>query len=218
MQLSDLQTLVLSWLDDPNAGYFTLSQVNVWLNNAQREVQKQLIQAGENWYVVKTSTATVASAETYDLPTDFLKLHKLEVLVSGTTPNEVRQGIMPVTLMQLDQVSMGTGLPEVYCIKKSCLILRPIPDQIYTLYMHYSPRVADMVNSSDQPDVPPQYHEYIAVLATIDGLLKDQRDQSAFLEKKRSYLELMKQDAQNRQVDVPRMVREVEPVSGGYLF
>lgn len=218
MNLGYLQTLVLSWLDDPNAAYFTLPQVTVWLNNAQREVQKQLIQAGENWYVIKTQSATVAQSEAYVLPDDFLKVHKLEVLVSGSGVNEVRTTLAPVTLIQLDQVSTSTGCPAVYCLKKDCMMLRPIPNQVYTIYMYYSYRVEDMVDTVDVPDVPAQYQEYIAVLATIDGFLKDQRDPTPMLAKKQGYLEMMKQDAQNRRVDSPRMIRETDPYNWGYLF
>jgi hypothetical protein len=46
----------------------------------------------------------------------------------------------------------------------------------------------------------------LAILATLDGFLKDQRDPSAFMAKRDKYLELMKQDAEERQVNLPRQV------------
>jgi hypothetical protein len=55
-------TLMLSWLDDPNAGYFSASDTLAWLNQAQREVQKQLILAGENWYVKPVETLNCSFA------------------------------------------------------------------------------------------------------------------------------------------------------------
>lgn len=217
MTFSQLRTLVWSWLDDPQGTYFTTAQVNVWLNNAQRECEKQLIQAGENWYVTRTYTSTVQNYDTYALPTDFMRLNKLEVLLSGTSPNENRAGIVPVTLAQLDQVSMTTGTPSVHNIRKNCVVLRPIPDNTYTIYMDYSYLVNDMVSDSDVPDVPIQYQEYLAVLASIDGFLKDQRDPSPFFTKRDFYLSLMKQDAQNRNVSAPRQVVSTED-NIGILF
>lgn len=215
MTLGQLQTLTLSWLDDLNAGYFTLPQVNVWLNNAQRECQKQLIQAGENFYVKRSSSATVQNADTYALPTDFLKVNKLEVVLSGTGVNEVRQTFTPVTLIQIDQMYQLQGVPAAYVLRKNCFTVRPIPDNTYTLYLSYSYRVTDMVNTSDSPDVPEQYHEYLAILATLDGFLKDQRDPNPMLVTKRDfYLALMKQDSEERTVDAPRMVIMTE--DGGY--
>ena len=216
MTLAQLETLVWSWLDDPNGTYFTQSQVDVWLNNAMNEVQKLLIQAGENYYVQKLSGVTVANSDTYSLPSDFRKCHKLEVVISGTGVNEVRQTLTPVTLIQIDQISTGTGLPAAYAIKRSSFILRPIPDAVYTVYMHQSYRVVPMTTGSDIPDVPADYHEFIAVLATIDGLMKDQRDPSAFISAKRDYyLSLLKQDAENRDVSAPRSIVVTDNYSYG---
>ena len=218
MNRGQLRTLVLSWLDDPNGTYFTPAQVNVWLNNAQKEAQKQLVQAGENWYVSKASTTLIQNQDTYSLPLDFLKVNKLAILLSGVTPNQVRQTLTWVTLIELDQVSMTTGTPACYTIRKNCLVIRPIPDNTNTLYLDYTYLVADMNSDLAVPDVPTQYQEYLAVLATIDGFLKDQRDPSPMLTKKDYYLSLMKQDAENRNVDQPRMVVVTEPGSAGYLF
>lgn len=218
MTFSQLRTLVWSWLDDPNGTYFTEVQVNVWLNNAQRECQKQLIQAGENFYVTSVYTSTVQNYDTYALPTDFMRLNKLQVLLSGTSPNENRAAITPVTLVQLDQVSMSTGTPQAHCIRKNCIVLRPIPDNTYTVYMDYSYLVNDMVADSSVPDVPIQYQEYLAVLASIDGFLKDQRDASPFFAKRDFYLSLMKQDAENRHVDAPRQVVCTDGGDMGVLF
>lgn len=206
MTFLQLQTLVLSWLDDPNAGYFTTPQIKVWINNAQRELQKQLIQAGENWYLTCATTSTVANYDCYALPSDFLKLHKLEVVISGSGTTATTSIIFPNTVMQSNLNLIGPGTPSTYYLKKDCVVLRPVPDSAKTLILNYSYRVSDMVYDSEEPDAPPQYHEYIAVLAALDGLLKDQRDPSPFMAKKNFYLDLMKQDAQNRKVDVPRMV------------
>lgn len=219
MNLSQLETLVWTWLDDVNGGYFTKTQVDVWLNNAQRECQKLLIQAGENYYVEKMSGSTVQNQDTYVLPADFKKCHKLEIVLQGTSPNEVRQTLSPVTLVQLDMISQTTGVPTAYNIRRNVVTIRPIPDNIYTMYLHQTYRVVDMVNSTDLPDVPQDYHEFLAILAAIDGFLRDQREPSAFLTGKRDwYMALMKQDADNRDLTAPKCVVVTEDMGGGYLF
>lgn len=188
------------------------------LNNAQRECQKQLINAGENFYVKRVSTTTVANTEMYVLPTDFLKLHKLELLLSGTTPNENRALLIPMTLIEIEGVSQTTGTPVAYALKKNCMILRPIPDQALTMYMHYSPLVTDMSADADIPDVPTQYQEYLAILAAIDGFIKDDRDPSNIILKKQMYLDMMKQDTEDRTVDAPRMIRMLDDADCGWLY
>lgn len=218
MTFLEIQNLVLSWLDDLSATYFTRPQIKVWINNAQKECQKQLIQAGENFYVVKVSSNLIANQDTYSLPSDFLKCHKMEIAISGTGVSEQRALITPVTLVQIDQVSMTTGQPSAYVIKKNCFVLRPIPDRIYPIYLNQSYRVTDMTIDTQTPDVPEQYHEYLAVLASLDGFLKDQRDNSMMMMKKQYYLDLMKQDAQERRVDAPRMVVSSEDLGYGILY
>lgn len=218
MTFNELKNMVWTWLDDPTHGYFTDNEVSNWLNNAQREAQKQLIQSGEQWYTKRVSTALVVNEDTYALPDDFLKMAKFEILLSGTTPNEVRQAMTPVSLVGLDRVSMTTGTPCAYTIRKNCVVIRPIPDNTQTLYMDYAYLVSPMIASSDIPDVPQQYQEYLAVLASIDGFLKDQRDPSPMLTKKDYYLALMKQDDNNRNVDYPRTVNVTDDDSFGYLF
>lgn len=206
VNLRQLQTLVVGWLDDPLQTYFTPALTLVWLNNAQKECQKRLLQAGENYYVIKASATMVINQPDYVLPSDFLKLHELQIVTSGTGVNENRQTLSPVTLVQLDQYAQTTGMPQVYNIKKNCFSVRCYPDQAYPMYLHYSYAIAELLNQTDTPDVPSQYHEYIAILAALNGYMKDGRDMSQLLAKRDWYEALMKQDMENRNVDAPRRV------------
>lgn len=217
-----LRTLTLSWLDDPNGEYFTAAEVNVWLNNGQRELQKKLIDKGENFYVQRMLGTMVAGVDSYILPTDFKKSHKLEIITSGTSADETtqnRQVLTPVTLVQLDAISVsGQGKPLAVCFKRNAMIVRPIPDQAYEMYLHQSYQVADMSSDSDIPDCPHDYDEYIAVLATLDGFMKDQREPSDFVKDKLNrYEKMLEADTQRRDVSAPRMVVMTE-VDGGNLY
>lgn len=208
MDFAQLQTLVLSWLDDPLAAYFTIPQISTWINNAQRECQKELLQAGDNYYVERMQGVTIQNQATYALPADFRFLHKFEVVISGNgTSNETRQTMREVTYQQLDQQPQAPGVPCVYNIRRNIVTIKPVPDNAYTLYLSQSYRVVDMVNPTDLPDIPQDYHEYLAVLATIDGFLKDQRDSTPFVQGKFArYQTLMKQDAQRRDVSRSRFI------------
>lgn len=204
--LLSLRTLCLSWLDDVNGGYFTTPQMNVFLNNAQKEVQKLLLQAGELYYTKAVETTMVVNQTDYIIPDDFLKVHRILIVTSGTSPNEVVQPLQPITLNQQDLFDLQSTTPEAYYLKRNRFVMVPPPDAAKVLRIEYSYLVADMVNDIDIPDVPTQYQEYIAVLATIDGFLKDGREASMMMEKKRFYEEQMKRDSENRREDGPRMV------------
>lgn len=207
MTFLELQDLVLSWLDDKDAGYFTRAEVKRWLNNAQRETQKLVIQAFEGHYRTVAQTTLVVNQREYQLPTNFKKLSRLEVILSGTAfQNEDRAMVQKITENQQDFYPMQTGTPVGYYFLGDKIVLVPAPDSAKTLRLTYLYNVEDMVNDGDSPDIPTEYHEFLAVLATLDGLYKDGRDVNAMLEKKRYYEEQFKRDAEERNVDTPRTV------------
>ena len=218
MTRSDLRTLVLSWLDDNQGAYFTAAQVNVWLNMAQREVQKLLLQAGENWYMKPVETTMVANQADYVLPTDFMVEHRLEVVLSGTGTTENRQALGPITTNQQDLISIVAGTPTNYYIKKDRITISPTPSQAYILRLYYSPRVVDMASDSDSPDVPEQFMEYVATLAAFDGFIKDDRAPSNLVAKKEWYEKLLKEMSEDRTQDQSRQVVMVNAYDYGAYF
>lgn len=222
MTRGEIRTLVLSWLDDVNAGYFTPDQVNVWINNAQYEVQKQLLDCGELWYMTCVTTNTVANRDSYTVPADFLKAHRLELLISGTlqTPvsSQTWSSIEPSTLNEGANYNFGTSQPEMVTVGKDCIILRPIPDNAYPIRLWYSYCVDPMNDDLNVPDVPIQYHEAIAVRAAWDGYMKDQRNPSIMDEKRKYYDDMMKKDQIQRNRSRPRRVVRTMGDNSGVNF
>jgi hypothetical protein len=206
MNFNDLQNLTAYWLDDLNFGYFTTTQVQLWLNNAQKEVQKILLQAHQNFYVTPVQTTLVVNQADYVLPSDFVKLHRGEIVMSGTPPNESLVPIAPMTLNQQDLVPNQTGTPQYYFFKKNRIRLYPAPDTPLIFRIYYSYQVSNMSLATDIPDIPESYHEFLAVLAALDGLLKDGRDSNAMLTKKAYYEQLLKEETQDRNEDAPRSI------------
>lgn len=208
MQLQQIQNLVAYWLDDLQFGYFTLPQVTVWINNAQHELQKRLIKSGNNYYFRSVTTPLIVNQNFYALPGDFKKLHNLEVILTGTPPNENTNPILPITENQKYLVQTGTGTPNWYALRQASLYLLPAPDTALTMRLIYSYMVQDLVNATDVPDAPLDYHEMIALLAAEDGFIKDGRA-NALLEKKIAAIqETIDRDAQERLQDGPRGIVE----------
>lgn len=206
MNLLELKQLVSYWVDDPNMTYFTPTQLTRFLNNAQRETQKLLLLAGQEYYTKCAQTTLVINQRDYVQPADFYKLNRLEVVVSGSAPNENVIRLVPITPNQQDLMGTSVGTPNVYFIKKNRFVILPAPDSTYTLRMLYSYEVADLVNDTDVPDVPEVYHEFLAILATLDCLYKDGRDVTPYVEKRNYYMDMFKRDAAQRNVDESRTV------------
>jgi hypothetical protein len=120
MNLTDLRTLVSTQCDDLSASYFTLPQIDVYLNNAQREVQKFLLNAGTAWYLKCVKSTLVANKGCYFVPSDFLKLHKLDLILSGTVANnQVRRTLVHLTPQEASGVNYGYAAPSSYFLKKN---------------------------------------------------------------------------------------------------
>lgn len=219
MTRAEIKTLIWSWLDDPLGGYFTDANLNTWINNAQRQVQRRLIQAGELYYAIEVETPTVANTNEYALPTDYLRHHRMNLILSGTFPNQTIITLKGVTPMQSTNFPQGTACPQAYYMKKDSFVLLKCPDQVYTISLLYSYLVADLTSDLDEPDVPTQYQEMVAILALMDGFLKDQRNPAPMFQTKLDYYEkLMIQDAQDRAVDSPREVVVTQDYFGYYGY
>lgn len=209
MTRADLKQLIRSWCDDLRGTYFTDDQLNLYLNMAQREVQKQLLQAGENYYMKPVETLTVMGQSDYVLPVDFFYEHRIEIVLSGTGPTENKQSLVVITTNQQDLFSVVLGTPGSYYIKKDRITLLPTPQQQWVMRLYYSPVVVDMTDDTDTPDVPLQFQEYVAVIAAFDCFVKDDRVPNNIQMKKDAYEKLLKQAAEDRTQDMSRQVVQI---------
>lgn len=206
MNRSELRELVWDWADDPQGGYFTESIVNMRLNLAQKETQKILLSANKQYYTKCVKTTLVVGQAAYALPSDFIQVVRLEYVISGSGDTAVTQPIMIATPNQKDVIFQSQGEPYAYTFDKNNIVLQPVPQTARELRLAYSYLVADMTQDSDEPDVPEQFHEFLAVLAARDCFLKDGRSLQPIESKLALYQTWFKQIADQRNVDRPRMV------------
>lgn len=215
MTVGEIKTLIVSWLDDPNQGYFTPAQLLVWINLAHRQVQMLLLQSGENYYMKPVETTTVANQSDYVLPSDFVVEHRLEYVQSGTGVNENRCPLEEITTNQQDMINITSGLPSNYYIKKDRVTLSPTPDNAYTLRLYYSPMVSDLTSDSDVPDIPEQYMEYVAILGAYNGFIKDDRVPNNILAKMQQFEKILKEMAATRVQDHSRKIVQLNSYEFG---
>ncbi len=218
MTLGDLYNLTAYWLDDLQFGYFTKPQLLAFINNGQRELQKKLVKAGEEYYIREVERNTIANQGNYTLPCQFSKVRKLQIH-TGTAPNDSYYTLDPIEMMQEDQFGLY-GDPQVYYFKNNELILRPIPQSVIVMNMRFVYAVDLIANESDTPDAPVQFHEFIAMYAARDGFIKDTRGvpSDMLIQKIKDFEENLRQDAEDRQIQKPRMVVETGDSLEGVLF
>ncbi len=211
MILSEAQALILSWLDDKDAGYFDPVTTRRWLNLAQRQVQDLLIRAGQNWYVKAVETNCVIGQTDYVLPVDFKVENRIELVTANYgLRSEQRRTLDPMTLNQEDVFfSPGDyGVPIGYYLKKDRMTILQPPDREYKIRLWYSPLTVDMVNDSDPMDLPEQFTEYGCIVACFDGFIKDDRAPENLVTKRSHHEDNIKKMAQNRRQDQPRRIKQ----------
>lgn len=213
MTFSDLQILASDILDDPSNGYFTLANLKVKLNLSLKELQKRLISANKDYYSQCVYTSTVVNQAAYALPSDFLQVIRLDYITSGSGSTATEQQITPITPNQRNLIAPTSGDPQVYYMQKNNLILCPVPNRIIEMHLEYSYYVADMVSQSDVPDCPQQFAPYISYLTARDCMVKDGRSLNAIETQLVQYENLLRQIAEQRQADGPRMIVSTEDLA-----
>lgn len=216
MTLSTLQQLTSDILDDPNNGYFTIPVLNIRLNIALKELQKRLISANNEYYTTCVYTNTIANQAVYALPSDFMQIIRLHYVTQGSGATAQTQKIYNMTPNQRDLLSDNVGAPGFYYFQQNNLVLAPVPDGIYEMHLEYSYYVADMVNLSDIPDAPQQFHPYIAYLTARDCLVKDGRSLVSIETQLKDYETLFKQIAVQREADGARMVVQTNSLDNSW--
>ncbi len=216
MTLSQLRSLTLAYLDDPSGTYFTQPVLDLRLNLAAQETQKRLLSANKEYYLKCLKTDTVIGQQAYALPDDFIRVLRLEWYIPGQTTTTLSTMIAPMTPNQRDLIGTAQSqYPQFYSFAKNNIILWPIPQTVVELHLEYSYLIAPMVNTSDEPDVPEQFQEYIAILVARDGLIQDGRPLGSLQVKLDAYEVLFKQIADQRNMDAPRYVTATQG-SGGF--
>lgn len=222
MNFAELQQYTLGLLDDPQGTYFNppaTPYLNKYLNNAAKETQKLLVMAGQNFYVKCVTTPLVGSQQDYVLPDDFMHLNRLDVIMQGQPPNQIFTPLSQITINQIDLVANTVGQPTYYFLKQNRLVLWPTPDSSpYTLRLFYSYQLAEMVNPTDIPNVPEAYHEFIGILAAIDGFLRDGRDPSSLILKRQYYEAMLKAETNERLLDSPRGIVQTDSSLDGSIY
>lgn len=218
--LLDIKNKITYWVDDLDKGYFTDTQLTRFINDAQFEVQKLLLQSGSNYFLTAAETTLVVGQKEYVFPSDFLHLHRLEVITSNNgTVNETTQPLQFITLNQQDNIPIGQyGTPLCYTLKADRVLIFPAPDTAYPLRLTYAYRVPLLVNNSDSLSIPDEYCEMVAIMAAIDCYIKDGRDASLLVAKQKGYEEMMKKEAEDRHNDSPRRVVSQGDGSFGVVF
>lgn len=174
MTLSELIEDVRSRLDEDTAGFWTDAEITRWLNEGNKRVAYLL----GNLEAIDLQSTVVAQAS-YDLPTDILKMARVQY---NSQPLRV------ITFKELNtHESLGSpttsesGTPEYCYLWADKIYLYPAPSAVVVdgLSIYYTKQPSTLTDSTDTPDHPDYLHYLLPLYAWYLGYTKDMCRQEA---------------------------------------
>ena len=228
--LANLRSDTRTLLDEAVAADWTTGDVDRYINYAYHEVFTSIVSTFEDYYVKTTYIDTVADQQEYDqddgVPTDLIKVRRIEINYDTSDSNASPKRALPVTLddirRDVGNTSLGITLwrnPAYYLYgigSNSKLGFVPIPDENGTnaIQLWYVYKPSDLSATSDEVDIPysDRYGRLIAYGAAADLLRKGQQEEQAAAQYRLEFeagLRKMRAELEDRRADDIRTVTDV---------
>jgi len=130
------------------------ARVQRWLNEAQSRIARIL--ELPNQYVTTTIT-TVVGTETYNLPSDVVRINGV---TNASSPSELTHVEDPADIAYNNQAGQSVGEPQYYTLSSgTTLRLSPIPNAVYSLTLDYYKAPSTLSADTDVSSIPSDYHD-----------------------------------------------------------
>lgn len=164
-----------------------------WVSLAHQEVQEAFSLANSNWGI--TTQSTTAGTRTYD-PNDVWGL-QFDRLVPNSVYAVVGTTTYPINVITWDEmrerirIPMSGNVPnEVAMAPDHVLYFDPIPGINGSVKFEYEKLPQVLVENTDEPRLPTQYHWAIVWRAVMLGCAHDE-NQQLFVSARRNYASLV---------------------------
>lgn len=195
---------------DNTSSFWTDAQLTAYFNLAQTEVQQEIVQSFEDYFITQTTLSIVNGTAEYTLPSGFNKIRRLEDVRDVRNPSP----ILPVSLNNRtgDNFSQerNSAAPVTggYYIRGSQIILTETPT--YTdasaIRMHYVKTIGDLSAGSETSEIPAEHHRALVWGVVKFALFQQQSDTTLANQEFEKHLIKIKMQAENRQLQKPRKV------------
>ena len=210
MHLSEMITRTRLYLDDTASDRFTEdTEITAFINAAQEECQKAIDEADEAYFsAVQTYTVVPCATDLeFDLKPDFKKLVLAEGLYEGV--DAVQAVVVPFIGRHRAHCYVTGGEPVEYLRGTKLGVVEPTTS--YTLRVWYTRRVPDLTSSTDESELPGEYHNLVCLYAARLGFISEHRETPQVLEREFEIeMNRMTSHIESRQLQTPRTVHYVE--------
>lgn len=212
MNLAAIRTQVLSYGFDQSQ---FLSRITVYVNDAQSSIARRV-----GYYTSEASVALTTTAGT--------ALYAWPTLSAGSGPSspwfgnapalarvrslvdlDQQRDLQSVLLDDIDQSSSQSGRPTAYALDGAGLHLYPSPDGVYHLELRYWQLPSLLVNDSDVPSLPADWHRLLWMWALAECYYAEDDPQNGQMWEARfeKTLAQFSADAKFPSTDTPMQIR-----------
>lgn len=214
--LSAIRDLTRLFIDDVGGDRWTDPQLLTLINSAQRDIQKVIDDADENYFSEVQACAVVPSTDSLEfaLPSGLRQIILAEREVSGGRP-------IPAEWVDFRLRHTGSINWDYYqsmfpsspiCCLRGTKVEVIAPTESYTLRVWYTKSIADLANDTDVTEIPSEHMTLVALQA---ARLTKGRDSASPLpetlqQEYQDRLEQLKLFVENRQRQKPRSVNYIQ--------
>ncbi len=203
---------------DNTSSFWKDSTLINYFNVIQQDVSLEIMQTFEDYFLTSTDFNISANVAAYTLPTRFVKCRRVEDLENSAAPYE----ILPTTINERNdsyfrRTNSGVLSYGYYKIQGNQFVLETTPDTTRNsaIRMHYIRALADVTAASNSSDIPVEHHRVIVWGLVRYMLFQEGRDTSKADGEYQAMVLNLKKQAENRQIQRPRKVKEYGHVFGG---
>lgn len=199
---------------DNTSSFWTDRQLITYHNMVQSDVQNEIIQSYEDYFVTSTFLNIISGCTTYVLPARFIKVRRLEDTRNVTDPNQTIE-IMPVTINETYGArayfnnASGTTTPLKYYLQGNTIRFMEAPrfTDASAIQLHYIRALADVTAASDSSEIPVEHHKLLVFGIYRYMLLQQQSDTARADLEYEKWMQKLKMQCEDRQVQRPRKVK-----------
>lgn len=151
-----MRTAVRTRIGSPSTdGFFSDAQLTDLINEALAAIS-----AEEDWPWLQTAAniTTVAGTAAYAAPATWV--HTKQLYINQYDP------LIYLSLAEMDSIAVeDVGQPQMFTIYDEDIILRPVPNAVYTIVHQYNRSETALAADIDTPTMPAIFHFAIVTLA-----------------------------------------------------
>ena len=220
--LLNLRTQTRSLLGEPTATDWTNAELNLLINTYYHKVHSAVVNVFEDYAPLSTSNmTTVANQQEYSLPSDLLKLRRVEINydVSNANSAPLRAFPMPMDSVRRDLGNTNLGVTILrnpfYFLRGSVVGFVPVPTRAGTdaIKVWYNPVLTDLSADTDTINIPypDNYWMLIVYGATADALRFEQQESQEALQLEAKFergIQQMQEELEDRVADETKFVTD----------